>query len=208
MEVTHTLRRSRPPGIALAAVWSFVRRRGLLPILGGLLLKRQIRGSYVLWVGGFPKPAIINRGGVIRSGGIALWSGTRLEVAPGAELSIGKGTYLNRNTTVVCHDHVTIGRGCAISWDVVITDSDEHDWPGLPRADAPVVIEDNVWIGCRAIILKGVTIGTGAVVAAGAIVTRDVPPRALVAGQPARVVRRLDVGAADTQDGIGLAVGG
>jgi acetyltransferase-like isoleucine patch superfamily enzyme len=58
-----------------------------------------------------------------------------------------------------------------------------------PEDDAPVVIEDDVWVGARAIVLRGVKVGRGAIVAAGAIVTRDVPPYAIVAGTPARVVR-------------------
>ena len=61
--------------------------------------------------------------------------------------------------------------------------------PGQRAVTAPVVIEDHVWIGFRAIVLKGVTVGRGAVVAAGAIVTKDVPPHSLVVGQPARPVR-------------------
>ena len=179
----------------------FVRTHGAGQILGGLFLRRYFTGRYVLWVGGWPKPRVINRGGTLRSGGCALWSGVRLEVGEGAVLSIGKGTYLNRNTVVVCHERVEIGAGCLVSWDVVIMDTNEHDWPGLARVDAPVVIGDKVWIGCRAMILKGVTIGTGAVVAAGSIVTHDVPPRTLVAGQPARVVRQLDGGTSPAPPG-------
>ncbi|HYC21794.1 MAG TPA: acyltransferase [Candidatus Bathyarchaeia archaeon] len=58
-----------------------------------------------------------------------------------------------------------------------------------PEDDAPVVIEDDVWVGARAIVLKGVKVGRGAIVAAGAIVTRDVAPYAIVAGAPARILR-------------------
>jgi len=66
-------------------------------------------------------------------------------------------------------------------------------WPDGPetRLGAPIVIEDNVWIGTRAIILKGVTIGEGSVVGAGAVVTRSVPPGVLVGGVPARVIREV-----------------
>jgi len=56
---------------------------------------------------------------------------------------------------------------------------------------APIIIEDHAWIGMNSIILKGVTIGKGAVVAAGSIVTKDVPPMTLVAGNPARIIRRI-----------------
>jgi acetyltransferase-like isoleucine patch superfamily enzyme len=50
-------------------------------------------------------------------------------------------------------------------------------------------VEDHVWIGCRAVILKGVTVGTGAIIANNAVVTKDVPPRTMVAGNPARVIK-------------------
>ena len=59
----------------------------------------------------------------------------------------------------------------------------------LPENDADVIIEDGVWCGCNAVILKGVHIGKGGVVAAGSIVTKDVPPYAIVAGNPARVIK-------------------
>jgi len=54
---------------------------------------------------------------------------------------------------------------------------------------APIVVEDHVWIGCRAVILKGVTVGTGSIIANNAVVTKDVPPRTMVAGNPARVIK-------------------
>ena len=64
------------------------------------------------------------------------------------------------------------------------------DWSVV--RSAPIVIEDRAWIGFNAIILKGVTIGEGSVVAAGAVVTKDVEPYTVVAGNPARVVKRLE----------------
>jgi len=169
----------------------FVRRNGAGPVLGSLALARRFEGRYVLWVGGFPAPRVINKGGRLVSDGSALFSGVRIEVGPRAVFSIGRGSYINRNGTVICHERVSIGNDCQISWDVVISDDDQHDIPGGGARRAPIVIGDHVWIGCRAIILKGVTIGEGAVVAAGAVVTRDVPPHALVGGQPARVIRYL-----------------
>ena len=70
----------------------------------------------------------------------------------------------------------------------MIRDDDEHEMEGRVRT-APIDIADNVWVGGRAIILKGVAIGDGAIVASGAVVTKNVPPRTLVAGVPARVIR-------------------
>jgi len=110
-----------------------------------------------------------------------------------------------------CAEHVSIGRRVTISYNVMIADSDFHPRdPDLRRIDAmaispeqngikrpplltrPVLIEDDVRIGLGSIILKGVRIGCGAVVEAGAVVSRDVPPGATVAGNPARIVNGED----------------
>lgn len=108
--------------------------------------------------------------------------------APGASISIGNGTYLNRRTEITCKHHVSIGEDCAISWDVLITDTDYHHLGGSDPV-SEVKIGNHVWVGAKSMILKGVTIGDGAVVAAGSVVTKDVPAGALVAGNPAKVVR-------------------
>jgi acetyltransferase-like isoleucine patch superfamily enzyme len=108
--------------------------------------------------------------------------------APGATIVIGADTYLNRRTEVMAKSSVRIGARCAISWDVRILDTDYHSLDNASPTE-PVVIGDHVWIGSGATILKGVTIGDGAVVAAGSLVAKDVAPRTLVAGVPARAVR-------------------
>ncbi|RUS42675.1 acyltransferase [Cohnella sp. AR92] len=105
-----------------------------------------------------------------------------------AVIEIGDHTFLNRRSEILCKQNVRIGSHCAISWDVTITDTDYHELEGT-ETTSPVVIGDHVWIGCRATILKGVTIGPGAVVAAGAVVSKDVPARTLVAGVPAKPIR-------------------
>lgn len=159
--------------------------------LGGLWLRRKFsRSRMVFWMGGFPFPHVTNLGS-LETDVCALWSGVRIEVGRGARLVIGHGTYLNRNSVVVCHREVVIGRDCMISWDVAILDSDEHERAGIESEARPIHIGDRVWIGCRSIILKGVTIGEGAVIGAGSIVTRDVPAYSLAVGQPARVIRQL-----------------
>ncbi len=112
-------------------------------------------------------------------------------IDPAATLEIGDRTYINRRCEIIARREVVIGADCAISWDVVITDSDEHWREGVEMVQ-PVRIGDHVWIGARAIVLKGVTIGDGAIVGAGAVVTRDVAAGTVVAGVPARV---LEVGA-------------
>jgi acetyltransferase-like isoleucine patch superfamily enzyme len=129
-----------------------------------------------------------NDGGTITVESCSFEAGVRLEVYPGATVFIGKGTYLNRNVHIVAAESVTIGRGVKIGWDTVLMDTDLHGHSGQPTRTKPIVIEDDVWIGCRAIVLKGVHVGKGAVIAAGAIVTKDVPPKAVVASPRARVV--------------------
>jgi acetyltransferase-like isoleucine patch superfamily enzyme len=106
-----------------------------------------------------------------------------------AVVTIGRMTFLNRRTEIMAKELVSIGDECAISWDVSISDTDYHQL-GAGRPDtSPVLIGNHVWIGARATILKGVSIGDGAIVAAGSVVTKDVPPRSLVAGVPARIIR-------------------
>jgi acetyltransferase-like isoleucine patch superfamily enzyme len=158
----------------------------------GLWLGRRFQQFGIVTVaGGWPFPEVDNRGGRIVVGNCGFFSGVRLECWRNATIRIGTGTYLNRNTEIVAAESVTIGRDCKIARDVMIMDTDQHPIPGAALVVRPVTIEDRVWIGARAIVLKGVTIGHDAIVAAGSVVTRDVPPRALAAGVPARVVRQF-----------------
>ena len=105
-----------------------------------------------------------------------------------AVIEIGDHTFINRRTEIICKKHVKIGSHCAISWDVTIMDTDIHRIEGMAETK-PTFIEDNVWIGSKAIILKGVTVGKGAVVAAGSVVSKDVPAYTLVAGVPAKPIK-------------------
>lgn len=116
-------------------------------------------------------------------------TGFHLAINEGATLNLGSG-YINNNTTIDCFDSITIGHGVAISSGVTIRDSDNHAINGNPRISAPIFIEDHVWIGLNATILKGVRVGQGAVVAAGAVVTADVPENSLVGGVPAKVIKQ------------------
>ena len=97
--------------------------------------------------------------------------------------------FINENVQITCAEKITIGEECNIGRDVIIRDYDGHLIDPEQPVSAPVRIGDHVWIGQRAMILKGVTIGDGAVIAAGSIVTRDVPAGALAAGVPAKVIR-------------------
>jgi len=106
---------------------------------------------------------------------------------------IGAGTLINRDCALDTRGGLRIGNHVSISPEVAILTADhDRDLPDFPLRARPVAIEDHVWIGMRAMILPGVRIGRGAVVAAGAVVTRDVAPLSVVAGVPARVIGQRD----------------
>lgn len=108
-------------------------------------------------------------------------------------IRIGDRTYIN-NSCVLISDGagIKIGRDCLIGFEVMIIDSDLHGIDDRRKpAQGPVTIGDNVFVAARAMILKGVHIGDHATIAAGAVVTRDVPARTVAAGSPARVVKEL-----------------
>jgi acetyltransferase-like isoleucine patch superfamily enzyme len=116
-------------------------------------------------------------------------TGSSAIVESGAHLRLGSGL-INNRVSISCFVGITLGEGVNIGPDAVLVDSDSHGISGSDRPmSEPIEIGDHVWIGSRAIILKGVTIGDGAVVAAGSVVTKDVAPGTLVAGCPARYVR-------------------
>ncbi len=105
-----------------------------------------------------------------------------------AVLNFGDNSYMNHGGAICCQKSITIGNDTIIGTGVKIRDTDNHTIIGKEMA-SPIVIGNHVWIGVNVIILKGVTIGDGAVVAAGSVVVHDVPSRCLVAGVPAKVVR-------------------
>lgn len=115
----------------------------------------------------------------------------------GAEIIVGDETAMS-GTVIVAWKSVRIGNRVKIGADAAIYDTDFHSLNAEHRvldqpqhvSVAPVVIEDDVWLGARCVVLKGVRIGRGAIVAAGAVVSRDVPAGAIAAGVPARVIHQ------------------
>jgi acetyltransferase-like isoleucine patch superfamily enzyme len=140
---------------------------------------------------------ILRNEGVMRLGRKVKLNGTpvpiELVALPGAELIIGDGTSINRGVSICAQSSIRIGRNCGIGNDCLIFDTDFHDVADRGRVPdaAPVTIGDDVWLAARTIVLKGVTIGDGAVVSAGSVVATNVPAHALVGGVPARLIRRL-----------------
>ena len=106
---------------------------------------------------------------------------------------VGNHTFINYGSSIAARVSVQIGSHCHLGHYTFVMDNDQHDIirrTELPPSD-PVVIEDHVWIGSKVVILRGVRIGSRAVIGAGSIVTKDIPPRCVAAGNPARVLRYL-----------------
>jgi acetyltransferase-like isoleucine patch superfamily enzyme len=114
------------------------------------------------------------------------------------EIHIGDRSSIGHNSVLVCRERIQIGNDCMLAAFCYVLDVDhEFRQTGRPIREqglriAPVVIGNDVWVGAGTIILRGVTIGDGAVIAAGSVVTRDVPPHTVVAGMPAKVIKRRD----------------
>lgn len=124
-------------------------------------------------------------------------------------ISVGDRTFIGNNTRIISYENIQIGNDVLISWGCTIIDTNSHsiyweerkndvvdwyngkkDWSNVETS--PVKICDKAWIGFNSIILKGVTIGEGAVIGAGSIVTKDVEPYTAVAGNPAKFIKRIE----------------
>jgi acetyltransferase-like isoleucine patch superfamily enzyme len=138
---------------------------------------------------------------------VTFWR-TSLAAEENGKIEIGDNCYIS-NASLVCSEKISIGNNVLIAGGVTIADSDFHPIAPAARladtiaisavgnrskrpdiATKPVIIEDDVWIGFNATILKGIRIGAGSVIAPGALVIGDVPPNSEVAGNPARVLKR------------------
>ena len=128
----------------------------------------------------------IGRGASILMGPYIQMTGIRTS---GRRVSIGNGTVINQKCLIYTSGGLVIGNNVSISAEVaLITGTHDINDPDFPSDYRPIVIDDYAWIGTRAMILQGVTIGQGAVVMAGAVVTKDVEPFAVVGGVPAKQI--------------------
>jgi acetyltransferase-like isoleucine patch superfamily enzyme len=151
-------------------------------------------------------------GGVAYGRGASTYLGTMFDVGPGGRVKLGDYALVH-GARIICDAEVSIGDYALISWNVVLMDNYRVPVNAAERrrelelvpsrkprvasanvAAKAIRIEPNVWIGFDACVLPGVTIGEGAVVGAKSVVTEDVPPFTVVAGNPARVIRQLEPG--------------
>ncbi|OMF32608.1 acetyltransferase [Paenibacillus sp. FSL H8-0548] len=118
---------------------------------------------------------------------------------PNAEIIIGDNTRIH-GTCIHAYEKISIGKNCLIAANTQIIDGSGHDLSFDNPSNRintigdsnPVVIKNNVWIGANSIILPGVTIGEGSVIAAGSVVTRNIPPMVVAGGNPAKVIKSVD----------------
>ena len=133
----------------------------------------------------------ISNSGSLHVGKVDIYSGRTLAIS--GQFSMKSG-YINTNSKIFFFFFITIGEGAAIAPEVIIRDSDQHQILSAEHGaqkpiSAPISIGDHVWIGTRAIILKGVSIGNHVIIAAGSVVTRDISDHCLAAGVPARIIK-------------------
>ena len=121
----------------------------------------------------------------------------RLAVFEGlGRITIGDYCLINPGARLTSATSIDIGHSCMLAMNCYLGDADWHDLQHriyAPGNSAAIVLKDNVWIGDGAIVVKGVTIGHNSIVGAQAVVTHDVPDNVIVAGNPARVIRSLDM---------------
>ena len=111
----------------------------------------------------------------------------------GKNISVGEDVFINACCHFQDHGGVTIGDGCQIGHNVVFATLNHGIKPEERKhtIPAPIVLGKNVWVGSNSTILQGVTIGDNAIVAAGAVVTKDVPANTVVGGVPARAIKQI-----------------
>lgn len=140
-----------------------------------------------------PKQVRIGKGSSIRKGTVVSVASRKVE----SYIKVGNNTYIGENNNLRAADGVIeIGNGCLISQGITIVTSNHDIKKSLPISQqgwvskkGKITISDDVWIGANAVILPDVTIGMGAVIAAGSVVTKDVPEYSIVAGVPAKIIK-------------------
>jgi maltose O-acetyltransferase len=185
--------RNKHPGISILTLIRKILHAGLRILLAKIYLRKCSKIGRLVSVNG--RPYIKNSGDITLGDEVRIWSNTvrtKLITGKKGRLIVGKNSRLN-GVHIFAGELVEIGDNVRIAPYTIILDSDFHDITDhfSDGTSKPVKIEDNVWIATRATLLKGVQIGRGSVVAAGAVVTKDVPPYTVVGGVPAVVIKQI-----------------
>jgi galactoside O-acetyltransferase len=159
---------------------------------------------------GFERFSSIEDPGMVLGDACGAYDRATFVVGPRGRVTVGAYTVLN-GVNILCNDRITVGAHCLLAWGAVLTDTwieratslearraavraaARDDRRPLPQAERPrpVTLEDNVWVGFDAVVLPGVTLGRGCIVGSKTVIAQNVPPYAVVVGNPARIVRML-----------------
>ena len=169
--------------IGLVSAWKIMRAK--------VCTRGKVQAAWVNSIRGAFKTEIIGDGCIAIGHFLMSRGPLYLKSVNGGKLTIGEDVFFNHNCSITCAEKITIGNHCMFANNLVIVDHDHI--VGVEGVTGeliakPVIIEDRVWCGANVTITKGVHIGTGAVIAAGAVVTRDVQEKTGVAGVPARKI--------------------
>ena len=162
---------------------------------GGFFVRHPIEGELL---------EALDEGRLRIGEGTLLEPGCWLTLGPEAEIEIGAGCFLNRNTMVAAvgrvaiGDHVMLANGCFVGDGEHRFDDPERPvtWQGF-STKGPVAIGDNVWFGVNCVVTSGVSVGERCVIGANSVVNRDLPPRTIAAGAPAKPIRQIEFRRAD-----------
>lgn len=145
------------------------------------------------------RPSIRNSGQLVIGERFRLVSDiarTEIVSGPQGKVEIGDRVYINYGCSISAQELVRIGSDASIGTHCILMDNDFHSiHPALRNEmppSQPIILEENVWLGSRVIVLHGVTIGRDSVIGAGSVVTRDIPPGCVAAGLPAKVIREIE----------------
>ncbi len=181
--------------------------------LSDLMIKRKLSAMPSVKIGSKSKIAYRN---IVLKNDIKLSIGSESMIEgrlcfdkDSSEIRIGNRTFIGGNSTLIASQKIEIGNNVLVAWGCTFMDHNAHSLNWNERKDdvlnwftktpvwknvisKPIVIKDHAWIGFNSIILKGVTIGEGAIVAAGSVVIKDVEPFTLVGGNPAQKIKDLE----------------